>query len=151
MEKICCFAGHSKIFGEEEIYKRLLETIEGLIINEKYREFWVGNYGAFDRTSARAVRELKKKYPEIHLTLVIPYLTAEINKYKEDYYKDFNSIITATIPENTPPKAHIIKCNQFMVERAECLVCFVEHSWGGAAKTLEYAQKKDLKIINFAD
>ena len=151
MSKICCFAGHSKLFDTEQIYKKLLEAVESLIVNEGFEEFWVGNYGEFDRLSARAVREVKKRYPEIRLNLIIPYLTSEIKEYKEDYYKSYDEIITADIPENTPFKARIIKCNRFMTDKAKCLICFINHSWGGAAKTLEYAKKKDLKIINLAE
>lgn len=149
---ICCFAGHSKLHNTEEIYKHLLSVIEDLIITENIREFWVGNYGAFDKLSAKAVRELRDKYSDIQLNLVIPYLTAEINKYKEQYYKEYDSILIADMPEKTLKKVQIIKCNQYIVKKSQVLVCYVLHSWGGAALTLEYAQKqKNIKIINLAD
>jgi hypothetical protein len=39
-----------------------------------------------------------------------------------------------------------------MVKNSQVLVCYVKHSWGGAAKTLEFAQKrKNIKIINIAE
>ena len=114
---ICSFSGHSKLYNTGEIYEHLLSVIEALITDENIREFWVGNYGAFDRLSAKAVKELKNKYPNIQLNLVIPYLTAEINKHKEEYYKEYDSILIAEIPEKTPKKVQIIKCNQYMVKR----------------------------------
>lgn len=149
---ICSFAGHSKLYNTGEIYEHLLSVIEALITDENIREFWVGNYGAFDRLSAKAVKELKNKYPNIQLNLVIPYLTAEINKHKEEYYKEYDSILIAEIPEKTPKKAQIIKCNQYMVKKSQVLVAYVSYSWGGAVKTLEYAQKqKNIRIINLAE
>lgn len=149
---ICSFAGHSKLYNTGEIYEHLLSVIEALITDENIREFWVGNYGAFDRLSAKAVKELKNKYPNIQLNLVIPYLTAEINKHKEEYYKEYDSILIAEIPEKTPKKVQIIKCNQYMVKKSQVLVAYVSYSWGGAVKTLEYAQKqKNIKIINLAE
>ncbi len=83
MKKICCFAGHSKLYGKEDIYENLLSAIEHLITEENITEFWVGNYGDFDNLSAKAVRVLKDKHPDIQLNLVIPYLTKEINEYRE--------------------------------------------------------------------
>ena len=59
MRAICCFAGHSELYDTGEIYKHLLSVIEDLITAENICEFWVGNYGAFDKLSAKAVRELK--------------------------------------------------------------------------------------------
>ena len=149
---ICSFAGHSELYDTGEIYAHLLSVVEDLITTENISEFWVGNYGAFDKLSAKAVRELKIKYPDVQLNLVIPYLTTEINEYKELYYKDYDNILVADIPEKTPKKVQIIKGNQYMVKNSQVLVCYVEHSWGGAAKTHEFAQKqKNIRIINLAN
>ena len=149
---ICSFAGHSELYDTGEIYEHLLSVIEDLITTENISEFWVGNYGSFDKLSAKAVRELKSKYPNIQLNLVIPYLTTEINEYKELYYKDYDNILVADIPEKTPKKVQIIKGNQYMVKNSQILVCYINHSWGGAAKTLEFAQKqKNIRIINLAN
>lgn len=152
MRKICCFAGHSEIYDTENVYTKLLTVIEDLITTENINEFWVGNYGAFDKLSAKAVRELKVKHPEIQLNLVIPYLTSEINQYKELYYKDFDNILLADISEKTPKRLQIIKCNQYMVNNSNAFVFYVNHSFGGAAKTFEYAtQSKNIKIVNLAE
>ena len=151
IKKICCFAGHSDLADTEEIYTRLLSTLENLVSEGSVTEFWVGNYGAFDRLSARAVREIKMKHPEIKSALVVPYLTSGINEYRDELQKDFDDIIIADIPPKTPKKLQIIKCNQYMVKSSQILVCYVKYSFGGAAKTLEYAEKrKDITVINLA-
>lgn len=90
MKRICCFAGHSQIIDTENIYEKLLSVIENLVTSENVSEFWVGNYGDFDRLCAEAVRELAAKYPEIRLSLVIPYLTKEINENREMYYEKYD-------------------------------------------------------------
>ena len=51
MSNICCFAGHSQI--DDEFQDRLKFEIEQLILNKGVNEFWVGNYGAFDRAAAK--------------------------------------------------------------------------------------------------
>lgn len=150
MGKRCCFAGHSRLYSTDEIYNKLINLIEDLIIKEKVTEFFVGNYGCFDRLSARAVKSLKERHPSITLSLVIPYLTAEINQYKEDYYQKYDCLLIADIPENTPKKFHILKCNEYMVKNSDFLICYVDKTWGGASKTQDYALKKNKRIFNIA-
>ena len=148
MNKRCCFAGHSRIYSGMD--KNILKNvIINLIENEGVDEFWVGNYGNFDSISAEAVRELKISYPQISLVLVIPYLTKEINDNKKFYNNNYDCILVAEIPDNIPRKYRIIKTNEYMVNNSDFLICYVQHSFGGAAKTLEYANKrKQIKTIN---
>ena len=113
MSKRCCFAGHSKIYHTDDIYDNLVNLIEKLIIEEDVSEFWVGNYGNFDGLSAKAVRNLKEKYPDIQLNLVIPYLTSNINEYKELYYEKYDNILMADLPDQTPKKFQILKWNRY--------------------------------------
>lgn len=151
MNKICCFAGHSQIYGENDLHDKLLTKIEELITKENVTEFWVGDYGAFDRAAAKAVRICKKTYPHIQLHLIIPYPTQKLNLFKEQYQKEYDSIIQADMPENTPTKFRISQCNRYMVKNAQYLICYIQHGWGGAAQTLAYAQnQKHIQIFNLA-
>jgi len=144
--KICCFTGHSDIYEDmTNLKNRIRQTAEELILKQGVTEFWCGNYGAFDRLSASAVRSLKQRYG-IKLCLVIPYITKEIEDHKE-HYTDFDEIIIADIPENTPKRFFITKNNQYMVNCSDFLISYVRHDWGGAAQTLGYAGKKDIQII----
>ena len=95
--------------------------------------------------------KIKEKYADIQLNLVIPYLTSDINEYKELYYEKYDHILMADLPERTPKKFQILKCNEYMVNNSDFIICYVQYSWGGASKTLEYAQKKKhIKIFNLA-
>ena len=148
MNKICCFAGHND-FLPEQIGDKIYSVAENLIINHGVTEFFVGNYGNFDMLCAKTINQLKKIYPFIKLTLVIPYLTEKINGNKDFYYKTYDDIVIAEIPENTPYKFKILKCNEYMVSHSDFLICYVIRGWGGAVKTLEYALKqKKIKVIN---
>ena len=142
--KICCFAGHRDIINTEKVYKELINLIEEMITTKNVLEFWVGNYGTFDLLSARVVRELKIKYPFIKLNLVIPYITNSVNLRKDE----FDNIIMADIKEKTPKNLKILKCNEYMINNSKYLICYVEHTWGGAYKTLSYAKKKNKNIFN---
>lgn len=130
-EKICCFAGHSDVCGAENLYKKLNDEIEFMILNNNVKEFWVGNYGQFDMLAAKCVRILKNRYKDIKLTLVVPYLTKKMNDFKEQYYEDYDDIL--------------------MPKESNYLICYVKYSYGGAAKTLKYAKKHNIEIVNIND
>ena len=147
MHKRCFFAGHSKLY--EDVQEKLKAAIEYQILHNGVDEFWVGNYGAFDRAAAKAVRELQGTYRDIKLYLVLPYLTRAIEEAREEYYKAFDGLLLADIPENTPKRYHILKCNEYMAQESDVLVCYVKHPFGGAADTLDIAKKKkQIEIIN---
>ena len=59
VSKRCCFAGHSKIY--DDFQEKLKAEIENLIKNKDVKEFWAGNYGDFDYTAAKIIKELKKE------------------------------------------------------------------------------------------
>lgn len=152
MKNICCFAGHGKLNYGNDVKNKILNKCRELIIDYYVNEFWVGNYGSFDRLAADVVRIIKREYPDIKLNLVIPYLTKNIDAYKEQYYKDYDNILMAKIPDDTPKRYHILKCNQYMVSESKYLIAFVNYSFGGAAKTLEYAEHKEhIEVFNFGE
>ena len=145
----CCFAGHSLLY-DNAVAEEVEKIAENLILRHNVDEFWVGNYGEFDRCAGGAIRKLKRRYPHISLTLVIPYLTEAINRYKELYDKSYDAVLVADIPPSVPKKFHIIKANEYMVDCSEFLICYIRHARGGAAKTFDYARKRNLRIFNVA-
>jgi len=73
--KICFFIGHRD--APESIYPVLLAAVEQHIEEYGVSGFVVGKYGSFDRLVARAVIEAKVRYPQVKLTLLLPYHPAE--------------------------------------------------------------------------
>ena len=73
--KSCFFIGHRE--ASEEIYPALYAAVEQHIVEYGVTEFIVGHYGGFDRLAASAVKEAKRFYPEVKLTLLLPYHPAE--------------------------------------------------------------------------
>ena len=145
---IITFCGHSKaIFSGEE--KLLLKQ---LLIKEIRKnptcKFYLGGYGCFDSLCLRTLRELKMDFPDIELLFITPYLDKNYSKLElaKYYYDD------AIFPpiENVPHKFAILKRNEWMVDEADLVIAYVMYSWGGAAKTLEYAKRKKVFIINIA-
>ncbi len=150
-DKICCFAGHKDIYGNRNIQFALYKKCEELIIKKYVNCFLVGNYGGFDEMASGTVIKLKEKYPHIKLELVLPYTTQKIDRYKDMYYKMYDSIIIADVRYETPAKFKILRCNQYMVDNSDFLIAYISHTFGGAAKTYEYALKKGKEVFNLAD
>ena len=73
--KSCFFIGHRET--SEEIYPALYAAVEQHILEYGVTEFIVGHYGGFDRLAASAVKEARRFYPEVKLTLLLPYHPAE--------------------------------------------------------------------------
>ena len=38
-----------------------------------------------------------------------------------------------------------------MVDKCDCLIAYIDHQWGGAYNTYQYAVRKKKKIINLID
>ena len=134
--KTVTFCGHSSLTKEEKHFleERLYAEIEKLILNGA-EEFLLGNYGQFDMLCARVVGRLRKKYPQIKSVLVIPYLNRE-------YDAELYDIVEYAPLEKVPKRFCISKRNEYMVKKADVVVTYVKHEWGGAAKTLEFAKRK---------
>ena len=135
------FCGHGDFHGEKAVMDWLRETVEALILCGA-DEFLLGGYGGFDACAATVVWELKKKYPTIRSTLVLPYLdrTVDATKYDGTLYPPL---------EQVPKRYAISKRNEWMIREADVVVAYVTHDWGGVAKTLAYAKGKKKEIINY--
>lgn len=138
---IITFCGHRELYDEKEVKVWLERVTEDLIVKGA-ETFYLGGYGAFDRLAASVLAEQKKQYPHIELVLILPYLNRrkDISPYDSSIYPPL---------ESAPKKLAIVRRNQWMVERADVVVSYVLHSWGGAATTLEYAKQKKKRIISF--
>ena len=140
---IVTFCGHGTITYTDETRKLLRDTIEKLI-SEGAHEFLLGGYGAFDVMAANAVKDLKAKYPHIKSVLVVPYLDSDVDRDLYDC-SEYPPI------ERVPKRFAISKRNEWMVDQADVVVAYVDHDWGGAAKTLKRAVSKKKRIINIAN
>ena len=137
---IVTFCGHSQIYDKDTVRKRLTNEIHELL-HAGYRNFYLGGYGDFDNLSAVVLDELKSDWPDMERFLILPYLDKQVDTSMYD------GILYPPL-EKVPKRFAISRRNKWMVEQSSVIVAYVDHGWGGAAKTLEYAMKKGLRIIN---
>ena len=135
------FCGHSKLYKPDS-FSKWLDVILPSLIEGGATTFYLGGYGAFDGLAAAAVRKQKKIYPHIELILVLAYLDREIDASRYD---------STTYPplENVPRRYAIVRRNEWMVSVSDVVISGVLHSWGGAARTLEFAQRKNKVVLQY--
>lgn len=144
--KIITFCGHKDFFKDYELYKNKIISIIEEITDKKSAIFYLGGYGGFDLLAYSACKEYKKKYSESKLIFVTPYLD---EKYLNDrnIKEDYDEILFPDL-EKTPKRFAILKRNEFMVLHSDYLIAHIEHSWGGAYKSLQHAIKQKIPFIN---
>lgn len=137
------FIGHSECHG---LSKETVEAAIVRLIQNGVTDFLSGGQGGFDRLCAGCVHRLQMQYPEIRNYLVIPYLS--FNVFDRNIFDD---IIYPEGFEKYHFKAAIPARNKYMVNNSAYAICYINHGWGGAAKTYERAAKAHLNIINLGN
>lgn len=131
------FIGHREC--EERMLPVLAQEVERHITEHGVTEFVVGHYGGFDRLAASAVREAKKRHPEITLTLLLPY-------HPHDQFipvpEGFDGTFYPPGMETVPKRAAIVRANRYMLEHSSCLIAYVSHPSSGSREVLEAALRR---------
>ena len=142
------FCGHSNCLFSDEEKEKLKQLLIKEIRKNPTCKFYLGGYGDFDSLCLRTLRELKKEFQSIELIFITPYLDKNYSKLEFAKYH-YDDVIFPPL-ESVPRKFAILKRNEWMVDEADLVIAYVMYSWGGAAKTLEYAKRKKKTIINLA-
>ena len=132
----CFFIGHREIYAD--IRPQLVQAITQHITQYGVTEFVVGNYGSFDRMAAGAVIAAKQQFPEITLSMLIPYHPAE---RPVALPPGFDNTFYPPGMERIPRKLAIVGANQYMVNHVDYLIAYVRHPASNARNLVEYARK----------
>ena len=141
----CTFFGHRDT--ENEIEPILRKVIIDLIENKNICNFYVGNHGRYDSMVRKLLIELKEIYP-IRYAVVLAYLPS--NKCEFEKYSADDTMLPEGI-EKVPQKFAINYRNKWMIEHSDCVVTYVKHNLGGAARFKEYAIKKNKIVIDLVE
>ncbi len=147
------FFGHRVINDFPKVEDLLEKHIRNLLQENQYVDFLVGKNGDFDRCVSSAVLRVRKSVGDENssLILVLPYYTAEYMKNKDYFERYYSEIEISHKASMSHPKSAIQIRNREMVDRADLIICCVEHDCGGAYKAVEYAKSQGKAIINLAD
>ena len=150
-----CFTGHRKIPPKQiDTLARQLKTTLIQLIEDGYLYFGAGGALGFDTLAAQTVLSLRAEYPQIKLILVLPCLsqtrgwsTGDIEIY-EDIKSNADKVVY-TSEEYTRGCMH--KRNRHLVDNSSVCICYLTEATGGTAYTVDYAQTKNLTVINLGE
>ena len=140
---IIAFCGHAKFQKSAEYEQKILAFLEEKV-GDNAADMYLGGYGDFDAFAYDCCKKYKKTHPHISLVFVTPYLSTHHSKHIYD------SVIYPEI-ENKPLRYAIVFRNQYMVEKADYIIAYVSHNFGGAYTTYKHAQRKGKEIFNLAN
>ena len=138
--KSCFFIGRRET--PPEIYPALEKAVERHITEFGVTDFVVGNYGNFDRLAAKAVIAAKQRYPQIVLTMLLPYHPAERSITLS---AGFDGTFYPPGMETVPRRLAIVCANRYMVEHVDYLIPYVWHPASNARNLVESARKREAK------
>lgn len=151
-----CFAGHRNFAVTPEIKDRLYETLEALI-ERGAEEFYAGGALGWDMFCEDAVLELKGKFPNIKLNIILPCPADEqAAKWNAKQKSQFYMILKGADSVEVTSKKFFYSCakirNRRLVELADCCVCYfeAENYLGSTGQILLMAEKANLVIFNIA-
>ena len=147
---IVTFCGHAHFSKTEEYERKILAFLEEKV-GDQAADMYLGGYGDFDGFAYDCCMKYKKNHPKVSLVFVTPYMTLEYQKNHLGYQNTrYDSILYPEI-EDKPLRFAIVYRNRYMVEKADYIVAYVSHDWGGAYTTYKYAKRKGKEIFNLAD
>ena len=138
----CTFIGHRNC--DESICKRLYDAIEYLITEHNVTTFYVGTHGSFDCLTYKVLCDLEKSY-DIEVLVVLSYINTI-----PSYCKSAKTIFPCTV-EKTPYKYAIIKRNQYMIEKSQFMICYINHTFSNTYNFVKQAINKKIYIVNLGE
>ena len=135
------FFGHRYISNMLDIEEKLIPLLLELIKTKEYIDFLIGREGEFDQIAARIIHKVCKDLDceNTHLTLVLPYMTAEFRDNEKYYLDYYDEVEICSESQSAYPKAAISIRNRAMIDRSDMVICFVEKKSGGAYRAARYA------------
>ena len=138
---IVTFCGHAQYQGTQEDETKILTLLEKRI-GDTPVEFFLGEHGNFDRFAYHCARVFRERHPLAKLIHVTPYLQARSStQYDQTLYPPL---------ETVPPRYAIAHRNRWMADRADWMIAYVTHEYGGAYAMYRYAKGKGKEIYNLA-
>ena len=141
--------GHSEIENLYMLENKLTAFLQRILCEKGYLSILIGRNGEFDEYAASIIKQMKKSVGQdrMFLTLVLPYCVKDIPFYAT-YYDD---IIIPEMLHHAHYKRALTLRNQWMIEQANLVACYIEHADGGAYRAYQYAQKQSKQTVNLYD
>ena len=140
----CTFFGHREC--PDSIKIQLRDVLIDLVTNHGVDMFYVGHQGQFDAYVHSELKKLKQEYPQINYAVVLAYMPR-----KQTEYGDHSDTMLPEGIESVHPRYAISWRNNWMLRRADYVVTYITHGWGGAAQYADKARRQKKTVINISD
>lgn len=154
-EQTCCFTGHREVPSEQlpGVRKRL-ETAIVRLVGSGVRYFGAGGALGFDTLAAQTVLELREKFPQIRLVLVLPCADQDARWSAEDV-RTYEGIKMQADKVVCLSEQYHRGCmherNRHLVDHSAHCICYLTRGSSGTAYTVDYAKTNGLSITNLAE
>ena len=138
MSGSCFFIGHRE--ADSRIWNSLVDAVHRHITEYGVTNFTVGRYGGFDALASKAVLAAKEDYPEVRLTLLLPYHPFDRPFKLPD---GFDGSFYPPGLETVPHRAAIVRANRYMVDHCDYLIAYAWHPASNARDLLDYARTRE--------
>ena len=150
----CCFTGHRHLpaGGEEAIWQRVQEHLIPLL-EQGVRYFGVGGALGFDTLVAEKLLELRGKYPQIRVILVLPfrgYQSRWTAAQQARAARIESRVDKVVYCRGAPSCEAFLARDRRLVDGSTYCIGYCTRATGGTAYTLRYAEKQGLQIWNAA-
>lgn len=154
-ETTCCFSGHRSIppFFTNNI-REITTNIITSLIKRGINTFICGGAVGFDMICGLIISKLKEENQDIKLILFLPH-------YDQDkFYNKRNKVCYNHLIKNADEIVYTSKdyyngCmqlrNRLMVDNSSHLISYCTKNYGGSYYTKEYANLKEINVINVTD
>ena len=146
----CCFTGHRELLQDEKALQKELEKSICSLIEAGFITFQSGGALGFDTLAAQTVLNLKKLFPHIRLSLVLPCRDQDRfwSKPQQETLRDLIENADETVyTSNRYHKGCMYRRNRFLVDSASCVLAYLEKAQGGTKYTVDYAKKSGVDIL----
>ena len=147
-EMIITFCGHSDFHGSQDLQDKIVACIREHA-NGEHLSFFLGGYGFFDSFALRCCKKYQEIDPDSRTVFVSPYRRERYFKDRPYIEENYDEILIPDGVGGEFSRFDISKRNEWMVKRADFLIAYVNHGWGGAAKTLQCAIRNEKQFVNF--
>lgn len=152
------FTGHRVIKITPKLQAALQEAIEDFIAKGAVN-FYAGGAIGFDTLCAETVLEMRKKYPQIRLCLLLPCPPAEQTaRWRADQRETYRKILSQADETEICSEKYFNGCmkirNARLAEKADAVICCCQNASSGTGQTVEMARRKGIEVVNlisFAD
>ena len=156
----CCFSGyrpHKYPFpfasGNAEYNQLESDIMNAILISyrEGYRTFLCGGAMGFDLLCGEIVLLAKQQLPDIRLVCVLPF-EGQAGSFPYDWAARYRKVLDASDAITYVSTQYTARCylkrNEAMIDASARVITYFDGKGGGTARTISYAQRQKLDIVN---